>query len=58
MRDRDGTLVFVEVRARRSAAFGGERRAASKRRSLVFAAQFPEHAAVASALPGRRDRVR
>ncbi len=41
MRERDGTLVFVEVRARRSSAHGGA--AASvipgKQRSLVFAAQ-------------------
>jgi putative endonuclease len=41
MRDRDGTLVFVEVRARRSGAQGGA--AASighgKRQKLIFAAQ-------------------
>ena len=41
MRDRDGTLVFVEVRARGSARFGGA--AASidgrKRARIVFAAQ-------------------
>ena len=41
LRDRDGTLVFAEVRARRDAGFGGA--AASigvvKRRRLVFAAQ-------------------
>ena len=40
MRDRDGTLVFVEVRARRDGRFGGA--AASigitKRRRIVFAA--------------------
>ncbi len=40
MRDRDGTLVFVEVRARRDGRFGGA--AASigiaKRQRLVFAA--------------------
>ncbi|MEP7299243.1 MAG: YraN family protein [Burkholderiales bacterium] len=41
MRDRDGTLVFVEVRSRRSASFGGAAASvsASKQRSLVFAAQ-------------------
>ncbi len=41
LRDRDGTLVFVEVRARRSAAHGGAAASviASKQRSLVFAAQ-------------------
>ncbi len=41
MRDRDGTLVFVEVRARRSGAHGGAAASigASKRRSLIFAAQ-------------------
>ncbi len=41
MRDRDGTLVFVEVRARRSTAQGGA--AASighgKRQKVIFAAQ-------------------
>lgn len=41
LRERDGTLVFVEVRARRSVAHGGA--AASigpaKQRALVFAAQ-------------------
>ena len=37
----DGTLVFVEVRARRSAAFGGAAASvsASKQRRLVFAAR-------------------
>ena len=41
MRERDGTLVFVEVRARRSAAFGGAAASigAAKRRSIVLAAQ-------------------
>lgn len=41
MRDRDGTLVFVEVRARRDARFGGAAASvsAAKQRSLVFAAQ-------------------
>jgi putative endonuclease len=41
MRERDGTLVFVEVRTRRSASFGGAAASigASKQRSLVFAAQ-------------------
>jgi len=41
MRERDGTLVFVEVRARRSAAFGGAAASVSagKRRSLLLAAQ-------------------
>jgi putative endonuclease len=40
MRDRDGTIVFVEVRARRDARFGGAAASigASKRQSLVFAA--------------------
>lgn len=41
LRDRDGTLVFAEVRSRRSSGHGGA--AASigpgKRRSLLFAAQ-------------------
>ena len=41
LRERDGTLVFVEVRARRSAAFGGAAASvtASKQRRLVFAAK-------------------
>ena len=41
MRDRDGTLVFVEVRARRSAAHGGAAASVttSKQRSLKLAAQ-------------------
>ena len=41
LRERDGTLVFAEVRARRSAAFGGAAASigAAKQRSLVLAAQ-------------------
>jgi len=41
LRDRDGTLVFVEVRARRDAAAGGAAASvgATKRASLVYAAQ-------------------
>ena len=41
MRDRDATLVFVEVRSRRSRAFGGAAASVSigKQRSLVLAAQ-------------------
>ncbi|MEO8059016.1 MAG: YraN family protein [Burkholderiales bacterium] len=41
LRERDGTLVFVEVRTRSSAAFGGAAASisASKQRRLVFAAQ-------------------
>ena len=46
LRDRDGTLVFVEVRTRRGAAFGGSSFGgaaasvgAAKQRSLVLAAQ-------------------
>jgi putative endonuclease len=41
LRERDGTLVFVEVRSRRSASHGGAAASigASKQRSLVFAAQ-------------------
>lgn len=40
-RERDGTLVFVEVRARASVSHGGAAASvgASKRASLVFAAQ-------------------
>ncbi len=41
MRDRDSTLVFVEVRQRASASHGGAAASvtAAKRRSLVLAAQ-------------------
>ena len=41
VQDRDGTLVFVEVRARGAASRGGAAATvtASKQRSLVFAAQ-------------------
>nr|WP_240933301.1 YraN family protein [Diaphorobacter sp. HDW4B] len=40
MRDRDGTLVFVEVRSRGSAQFGGAGASigATKRRRIIFAA--------------------
>jgi len=40
LRDRDGTLVFVEVRKRRSAGFGGAAGSVSyaKQRSIVLAA--------------------
>jgi len=42
LRERDGTLVFVEVRTRRSAAFGGAAASIgwSKQRSLVLAARY------------------
>jgi putative endonuclease len=45
MRDRDATLVFVEVRARRSSMHGGAAASvgAAKQRSLVFAAQHFLH---------------
>lgn len=41
LRDRDGTLVFVEVRSRRDARHGGAAASVgpAKRASLVFAAQ-------------------
>ncbi|MEO7246051.1 MAG: YraN family protein [Rubrivivax sp.] len=41
LRDRDGTLVFVEVRARRGGSQGGAAASvgAAKQRRLVFAAQ-------------------
>jgi putative endonuclease len=41
MRSADGTLVFVEVRQRKSANFGGAAASisATKRRRIVFAAQ-------------------
>jgi putative endonuclease len=40
MRERDGTLVFVEVKSRRDSRFGGAAASVSvaKQRSLVFAA--------------------
>ena len=42
LRERDGTLVFVEVRSRRSAAHGGAGASvgAAKQRSLLLAARF------------------
>ncbi len=41
LRERDGTLVFVEVRARASGAFGGAAASigSTKQRRIVFAAQ-------------------
>ena len=41
LQDRDGTLVFVEVRSRRGSGFGGAAASvsAAKRRSLVLAAR-------------------
>ncbi|HEX6703961.1 MAG TPA: YraN family protein [Albitalea sp.] len=41
VRDRDGTLVFVEVRSRRATCFGGAAGSvtATKRRRLILAAQ-------------------
>jgi putative endonuclease len=41
LRERDGTLVFVEVRSRAGIAYGGALASvnAAKQRSLVFAAQ-------------------
>jgi putative endonuclease len=41
VRERDGTLVFVEVRARRSASHGGAAASVlrSKQRRIVYAAQ-------------------
>ncbi len=45
LRERDGTLVFVEVRRRAGAAHGGAAASvsAAKRRSLVLAAQHYLH---------------
>ena len=59
MRERDGTLVFVEVRARQSAAFGGAAASvsASTQRSLVFAAQYFLMSMQRSAPPCRFDVV-
>ncbi|MDO9314199.1 MAG: YraN family protein [Burkholderiaceae bacterium] len=41
LRDRDGTLVFVEVKARKTAGYGGAAASvsATKQRSLIFTAQ-------------------
>lgn len=41
MRDRDGTLVFVEVRSRTASAFGGAGASigAAKRQRIIFAAR-------------------
>ncbi len=49
LRDRDGTLVFVEVRARRSASHGGAAASigAGKQRRIVYAARhFLRHQSV------------
>ena len=42
VRDRDGTLVFVEVRSRASSAFGGAGASitSAKRRRIIFAARY------------------
>ena len=42
MREKDGTLVFVEVRLRASARFGGAAASisAAKRRRIIFAARL------------------
>jgi putative endonuclease len=58
MRDRDGTLVFVEVRVRRDARFGGAAASigAAKRQRLVFAASH-FLCALASPPPCRFDVV-
>ncbi len=42
MRDADGTLVFVEVRQRASARFGGAAASvgAAKQRRIIFAARW------------------
>jgi Holliday junction resolvase-like predicted endonuclease len=56
MRDRDGTLVFVEVRSRSSNAFGGAGASigAIKQRRIVFAARhYLLRYAVAAAVPLR-----
>lgn len=58
LRDRDGTLVFVEVRSRGQSAQGGAAASvgAAKQRSLVYAAQH-FLARVASPPPCRFDVV-
>jgi putative endonuclease len=39
VRERDGTLVFVEVKSRQSARFGGAAASVAKQRRVVFAAR-------------------
>ncbi len=58
MRERDGTLVFVEVRARKDARFGGAAASigATKQRSIVLAATHFLHR-LASPPPCRFDVV-
>ena len=58
LRDRDGTLVFVEVRARRTSGHGGAAGSVTpaKQRSLVYAARH-YLSAVASPPPCRFDVV-
>ena len=58
LRDRDGTLVFVEVRSRASAAHGGAAAsvAVGKQRRLVFAARH-YLATLASVPPCRFDVI-
>ena len=60
MRDRDGTLVFVEVRARADIRYGGAAASvdAAKQRRLVFAARHFLPGCDAAALPLRRRRGR
>ena len=60
MRERDGTLVFVEVRARARRGHGGAAASvgAAKQRRLVFAARHFLHALPRAALPLRRGRGR
>jgi len=60
MRDRDGTLVFVEVRVRRDARFGGAAASigVAKRQRLVFAAGHFRPPRQPAAVPVRRRRRR
>ena len=55
LRERDGTVVFVEVRSRSSNAFGGAGSSigAIKQQRVVFAAPLPAALRVASAMPLR-----
>ena len=59
VRDRDGTLVFVEVRQRRDASHGGAAASvgAAKQRRLVYAAQHYLQRHAASPPPCRFDVV-
>ena len=57
MRDRDGTLVFVEVRARRDAAHGGAAPASTRQAAAARLRGAPLPAPAATPPPCRFDVV-